>query len=77
MAQRVKWQMVWTAAASTWWLESTSPISLEHELEEAALMVGALQLGQVADHGDGQLGAAAQAAGRARPSSVSRTGWPR
>jgi hypothetical protein len=28
MAQRVKWQMVWTAAASTWWLESASPISL-------------------------------------------------
>jgi hypothetical protein len=28
MAQRVKWQMVCTAAASTWWLESASPISL-------------------------------------------------
>jgi hypothetical protein len=32
---------------------------LEHELEEAALVLGALHLGQVADHGDGQLGAAA------------------
>jgi hypothetical protein len=28
MAQRVKWQMVWTAAARTWWLESASPIRL-------------------------------------------------
>ena len=28
MAQRVKWQMVWTAAVRTWWLESASPISL-------------------------------------------------
>jgi hypothetical protein len=28
MAQRVKWQMVWTAAASTAWLSWASPMSL-------------------------------------------------
>ena len=35
---------------------------LEHELEEAALVLGALHVGQVADHGDGQLGAASAVA---------------
>src|SRR5215213_6049992 len=35
---------------------------LEHELEEAALVLGPLHLGEVADHGDGQLGAAAAVA---------------